>query len=201
MQKEKEPPTNPTLEKKEKIAIPIEDFLAFPWTNMPESFWLDVWRTEGEIQYLRKIVGKINSHEKVSVDLSYKDAYDTPRERKEDCHRFPDKDVYTNKRVGKYNELTLIDEVEGIQYDIAQVSAWFEFTSDLARRVYHDDWKGSLIMRSQGRLLHYYILFKFDKKLTADALGIEINSLDHNLRRLFKKLDSFPLLNEIIPKK
>ena len=154
-----------------------------------------------ELIYLRKIVSKINSHEKVSIDPNYKDAYNKPRPRNKDCHFFPDKDVYTNKRVGKYNELTLVDEVEQIQYDVAQVSAWFEFTSDLARRVYEDDWKDSLIMRSQGRLLHYYILFKFDKELTANALGIEINSLDHNLRRLFKKLDSFPLLNKIIPQK
>ena len=160
-----------------------------------EKYEQEEKRRKDELNYLRSIVSKINSHETPTLDPSYKDAYDKPRKRNKDCYLFPDKDVYTNKRVREYSELTLVNEVEQIQFDVEQVSEWFEFTSDLARRVYHDDWKGSLLMRSQGRLLHYYILFKFDNELTANALGIEINSLDHNLRRLFKKLD-FPLLNK-----
>ena len=167
-----------------------------------KSIFNEVNADRDELIYLREIVSKINSHEKVSIDPSYRDAYDKPRKRITEENYDPhyrNKDVYSNKRVGQYNELVKVEEAEQTQFDVDQVSAWFNFTSELATRVYEDDWDDFILMRSQGRLLHYYIVHKFDRVLTAEVLGIEVNSLNHNLRRLFKKLDSYPLLRNIFP--
>ena len=85
----------------------------------------------------------LTNNEKISIHPSYRDAYDKPRKRITEENydfRYRNKDVYSNKRVGQYNELVKVEEAEQIQFDVDQVSAWFNFTSELATRVYEDDW-------------------------------------------------------------
>ena len=153
-----------------------------------------------ERDYLKRLEKKVLNNELIPRPKESEETYSQPRKRitEEDYDPYyRNKDVYTNVRVGKYNDLVNFDEAEEIEFKIHQIMAFFSFQSDLTRRVYEDDWNDYFLMKSQGKLLHYYILNNCDKILTARDMGIKYNSLNKSLSRLFIKLEKYPILNQI----